>query len=119
MTNTLITVELGVGRLYGRKGRSVTDETAIAPGGAPLPAPDDTVASSDHADSHGAGSHDADFHDADSDDTASDDTALASADAEFAPPPRITFFGELTRLLRTRPDWLYGLLYSWIFGFGT
>jgi hypothetical protein len=114
MTNTLITVELGVCRLHGRKGRSVTDETAIAPDGAPLPAPDEIVATSDHADSPDSDTRDSESRDADS-----HVTALAPADADFPPPPRITFFGELARLLRTRPDWLYGLLYSWMFGFGT
>jgi hypothetical protein len=36
-----------------------------------------------------------------------------------AAAPRITVFSEFTRVLRTRPDWLYGLLSSWALGFGT
>ncbi|MBS2964077.1 hypothetical protein KGA66_13550 [Actinocrinis puniceicyclus] len=34
-------------------------------------------------------------------------------------PPRITAFSEFARVLRTRPDWLYGLLCSWALGLGT
>jgi hypothetical protein len=32
---------------------------------------------------------------------------------------RVTLRGELRRLLRTRPDWLYGMLCSWLLGLGT
>jgi hypothetical protein len=35
------------------------------------------------------------------------------------PAPRITLAGEFVRVLRTRPDWLYGMLSSWILGLGT
>jgi hypothetical protein len=34
-------------------------------------------------------------------------------------PLRVTFFNEFARVLRTRPDWLYGMLCSWLLGFGT
>lgn len=34
-------------------------------------------------------------------------------------PHRVTVFGEFVRVLRTRPDWLYGMLASWLLGFGT
>jgi hypothetical protein len=31
----------------------------------------------------------------------------------------VTLLGELVRVLRTRPDWLYGMLCSWLLGLGT
>lgn len=34
------------------------------------------------------------------------------------PPKRPTVHGEFWRVIRTRPDWLYGLLCSWGFGYG-
>jgi hypothetical protein len=34
------------------------------------------------------------------------------------PPKRPTLHGEFLRVLRARPDWLYGLLCSWGFGYG-
>ncbi len=34
-------------------------------------------------------------------------------------PHRVTFHGEFGRVLRTRPDWLYGMLCSWLLGLGT
>jgi hypothetical protein len=40
-------------------------------------------------------------------------------DRPAGPPPRVTFAGEFLRVLRTRPDWLYGMLCSWVFGLGT
>lgn len=36
-----------------------------------------------------------------------------------APPRRVTPHGEFIRVLRTRPDWLYGMLCSWGLGLGT
>lgn len=36
-----------------------------------------------------------------------------------AAPPRVTFFTEFARVLRMRPDWLYGMLTSWLLGLGT
>jgi len=33
-------------------------------------------------------------------------------------PKRPTLHGEFARVVRTRPDWLYGLLCSWGFGYG-
>lgn len=41
------------------------------------------------------------------------------APAGAAVPYRVTVFGEFARVLRTRPDWLYGMLASWLLGFGT
>src|SRR5882672_10126702 len=35
------------------------------------------------------------------------------------PPVPVTLLGELVRVLRTRPDWLYGMLCSWLLGLGT
>ncbi|HTJ68395.1 MAG TPA: hypothetical protein VL551_12755 [Actinospica sp.] len=34
------------------------------------------------------------------------------------PPRRPTLLGEFVRVVRARPDWLYGLLCSWGFGYG-
>ena len=34
------------------------------------------------------------------------------------PPERPTLLGEFVRVVRARPDWLYGLLCSWGFGYG-
>src|ERR1700742_3871531 len=34
-------------------------------------------------------------------------------------PHRVTIFTEFVRVLRTRPDWLYGMLTSWLLGLGT
>jgi hypothetical protein len=48
-----------------------------------------------------------------------DATAAAAAMAGTAvPPTRPTLHGEFARVVRTRPDWLYGLLCSWGFGYG-
>ena len=43
------------------------------------------------------------------------DEAASPAEA----PARVTLSGEFLRVLRTRPDWVYGLLCSWVFGLGT
>jgi len=53
-----------------------------------------------------------------------EETTLSPAMQPRPAPPlpvqnRVTVFGELTRVLRTRPDWLYGMLASWLLGFGT
>lgn len=54
-------------------------------------------------------------------------TATATTQAEAAatteaapavPPRRPTLHGEFARVVRARPDWLYGLLCSWGFGYG-
>ena len=42
---------------------------------------------------------------------------LAAAPA--GPAPRVTLAGEFLRVLRTRPDWVYGMLSSWLLGLGT
>ncbi|HEX4787232.1 MAG TPA: hypothetical protein VH372_02135 [Actinospica sp.] len=48
-----------------------------------------------------------------------DATAVAAASAGAAVPlQRPTLHGEFARVVRTRPDWLYGLLCSWGFGYG-
>ncbi|HEV2344638.1 MAG TPA: hypothetical protein VGS97_11135 [Actinocrinis sp.] len=36
-----------------------------------------------------------------------------------SPPQRVTILTEFIRVLRTRPDWLYGMLSSWMLGVGT
>jgi hypothetical protein len=36
-----------------------------------------------------------------------------------ASPRRITLHGEFARVIRTRPDWLYGMLCSWLLGLAT
>lgn len=46
-------------------------------------------------------------------------TAPTRAATPRAAPPRVTVFNEFARVLRTRPDWLYGMLTSWVLGFGT
>jgi hypothetical protein len=43
------------------------------------------------------------------------DPAVPPAEA----PPRVTLAGEFLRVLRTRPDWVYGMLCSWLLGLGT
>ena len=45
-------------------------------------------------------------------------TAAPSA-LSLAAPRRVTIFSEFIRVLRMRPDWLYGMLTSWLLGFGT
>jgi hypothetical protein len=55
-------------------------------------------------------------------DPAEDELPAAEASAPSAPagpPPKVTLFGEFGRVLRTRPDWLYGMLCSWLLGLGT
>lgn len=53
-----------------------------------------------------------------------EETTLAPA-VQPQPTPRgprshrVTVFNELVRVLRTRPDWLYGMLASWLLGLGT
>jgi len=51
-------------------------------------------------------------------DTASSNVDAASSTVDTV-PARVTFFSEFGRVLRTRPDWLYGMLYSWLLGLGT
>jgi hypothetical protein len=47
------------------------------------------------------------------------DAAVPDAPVPTTPAPaRPTLVGEFARVLRTRPDWLYGLLCSWGFGYG-
>lgn len=54
-----------------------------------------------------------------------EETTLSPAMQQPQPAPpqptryRVTVFGEFARVLRTRPDWLYGMLASWLLGFGT
>jgi len=100
MTNTLIIVARSGGRLPGRKGRSVTDEAATLADGRTVP------------DSRTA-------HDSDDPPALSQVAGSAAEAATPAGPARITFFNEFARVLRTRPDWLYGMLCSWLLGFGT
>lgn len=45
--------------------------------------------------------------------------AFAAPPRSPGPPLRVTFFTEFIRVLRTRPDWLYGMLTSWLLGLGT
>ena len=46
-------------------------------------------------------------------------TGTVGGPGEGGPPPkRPTLHGEFARVARTRPDWLYGLLCSWGFGYG-
>ena len=52
---------------------------------------------------------------------AQETTAERTTDDEASPadpPRRPTLHGEFIRVIRTRPDWLYGLLCSWGFGYG-
>jgi hypothetical protein len=44
-------------------------------------------------------------------------TAMPARQAVSARP--VTVLNEFARVLRTRPDWLYGMLTSWVLGFGT
>jgi hypothetical protein len=46
------------------------------------------------------------------------DTAEQSATTERLWPKRPTLHGEFARVVRTRPDWLYGMLCSWGIGYG-
>jgi hypothetical protein len=46
-------------------------------------------------------------------------TTESSAAQSAGPAARVTLFGEFNRVLRTRPDWLYGMLCSWLLGLGT
>ncbi len=75
----------------------MTDEAAIATGGAPFPAA-------------GPGPDP---------DLEPDVDPRPAPEADLAPPAKVTFFGEFGRVLRTRPDWLYGMLCSWLLGLGT
>jgi hypothetical protein len=45
--------------------------------------------------------------------------AFASSPRSPAAPHRVTFLTEFIRVLRMRPDWLYGMLTSWLLGLGT
>ncbi|MGH3416123.1 MAG: hypothetical protein ACRDSS_06630, partial [Actinocrinis sp.] len=47
------------------------------------------------------------------------DPAPESEPAAAGPAHRVTFHSEFGRVLRTRPDWLYGMLCSWLLGLGT
>ena len=114
MTHTLITVLLSGSQEYRgtvgdgrREGRSVADEAAISP-------PDDGLAlATSDGESLAAGGV-----------TGSSDSAGAAPRAAAAARPadpllRVNFFTEFVRVLRTRPDWLYGMLTSWLLGLGT
>jgi hypothetical protein len=55
---------------------------------------------------------------------AQDTATLQEPPADPAAPPaevpvRVTLAGEFLRVLRTRPDWVYGMLCSWLLGLGT
>ncbi len=50
-------------------------------------------------------------------DTAAAQAALSAA-SEAPAPGRPTVHGEFARVVRTRPDWLYGMLCSWGIGYG-
>lgn len=45
--------------------------------------------------------------------------SAAPAPRSAIAPHRVTIFTEFVRVLRTRPDWLYGMLTSWALGLGT
>lgn len=49
-----------------------------------------------------------------------DDGAIVAAVVTLEPPKpkRPTVFGEFVRVVRARPDWLYGMLCSWGIGYG-
>jgi hypothetical protein len=47
-----------------------------------------------------------------------EDAIAAGLTAPAVPLRRPTVHGEFARVVRTRPDWLYGLLCSWGFGYG-